>query len=279
VNVFWSIFNLLLIVSALLVAFEQPQLRRSHRLDRKLDVLLYSGEKTLKGRTINVSETGCQVIIDSWADLLDEVDLELIGDFGARAFIKAQVIRATPMDETELLLSLDFISPTQAQFDALNIVIYSDVDEWYSQRREIVDDPMQSFKFIASSLTRSLQVRTPASNNVRSRKQIGAHAQVYWKGSFYSGRVTEISNRGLRFEVDSNKIPDVDMLSEIQPLVGILISQEANDPQPKRLLVQVDAVHHVSDATGKRVALELEFPDQIMSRQEGKIRHLVSSLA
>jgi cellulose synthase (UDP-forming) len=279
VNVFWSIFNLLLIVSALLVAFEQPQLRRSHRLDRKLDVLLYSGEKTLKGRTINVSETGCQVIIDSWADLLDEVDLELIGDFGARAFIKAQVIRATPMDETELLLSLDFISPTQAQFDALNIVIYSDVDEWYSQRREIVDDPMQSFKFIASSLTRSFQVRTPASNNVRSRKQIGAHAQVYWKGSFYSGRVTEISNRGLRFEVDSNKIPDVDMLSEIQPLVGILISQEANDPQPKRLLVQVDAVHHVSDATGKRVALELEFPDQIMSRQEGKIRQLVSSLA
>jgi hypothetical protein len=43
--------------------------------------------------------------------------------------------------------------------------------------------------------------------------------------------------------------------------------------------VQVDAVHHISDAAGQRVALELEFPDQIMSRQEGKIRQLVSSLA
>ncbi|MFM2431881.1 MAG: hypothetical protein RLZZ511_3094, partial [Cyanobacteriota bacterium] len=89
VNVFWSIFNLLLIVSALLVAFEQPQLRRSHRLDRKLNVLLYSDDQTIEGRTINVSETGCQVVIDSWTDLLDEVDLELIGDFGARAFMKA----------------------------------------------------------------------------------------------------------------------------------------------------------------------------------------------
>jgi cellulose synthase (UDP-forming) len=279
VNVFWSIFNLLLIVSALLVAFEQPQLRRSHRLDRKLNVLLYSDDQTIEGRTINVSETGCQVVIDSWTDLLDEVDLELIGDFGARAFMKAQVIRATPMDETEILLSLDFVDPTQAQLDALNLVIYSDVDEWYSQRRDVVDDPMQSFKFIASSLGRSFQSRTPASNNMRMRKQIAAHAQVYWKGRFYSGRVTEIGNRGLRFEVSPNKIPDVDMLQDVQPLVGILVSQDASDPQPKRLLVQVDAVQHISDDAGSRVALELEFPDQIMSKQEGKIKHLVKSLA
>ncbi|MBE9031139.1 UDP-forming cellulose synthase catalytic subunit [filamentous cyanobacterium LEGE 11480] len=279
VNVFWSIFNLLLIISALMVAFEQPQLRRSHRLDRKLDVLLYSEEKTIKGRTINVSETGCQVVIDSWADLLDEVDLELIGDFGARAFLKAQVIRATPMNETELLLSLDFVSPTQAQFDALNLVIYSDVEEWYSQRREAMDDPMQSFKFLASSVVRSFQERTPASNNVRIRKQIKAHAQVYWKGSFYGGRITEIGNRSLRIEVPANKIPDVDMLRDVQPLVGILISQEADDPQPKRLLVQVDDVHHIADEFGNRVALELEFPDQIMPRQQGKIRQLVKGLA
>lgn len=279
VNLFWSIFNLVLIVSASLVAFEQPQLRRSHRLDRQLDLLLYSEEKTLSGRTINVSETGCQVMIDSWADLLDEVDIELIGDFGARAFLKAQVIRATPLNETELLLSLDFDTLTQAQLDALNIVIYSDVQEWYSQRREVMDDPLRSFKFIASSLARSFQERRPASNNMKIRKQIAAHAQVYWKGSFYNGRVTEIGNRSLLIELPPNKIPDVDMLGEVQPLVGVLISQDASDPQPKRLLVQVEGVRHISDEQGNRVALELEFPDQIMNRQQGKIRQLVKALA
>jgi cellulose synthase (UDP-forming) len=278
VNMFWSFFNLVLIVSALLVAFEQPQLRRSHRLDRKLDAVLYSQDRTIRGRTINVSETGCQVIIDAWADLLDEVDLELIGDFGARAFIKAQVIRATPMNETELLLFLDFANLTQAQLDALTVVIYSDVKEWYSQKREVTDDPLRSFKFIASSISRSFQERRPASNNVRSRKHIRAHVQLYWKGSFYAGTATEIGNRSLRIEVAKGSIPDVEMLSEVQPLVGVLLSQDASEAHPNRLLVQVENVQQLTDADGNRVALELEFPQQIMSRQESKIRQLVKAL-
>jgi cellulose synthase (UDP-forming) len=279
VNMFWSFFNLVLIVSSLLVAFEQPQLRRSHRLDRKLEVLVYSHDRTLKGQTINVSETGCQVILDSWADLLDEVDVELIGDYGARAFIKANVIRATPLDESELMLSLEFVQPTQAQLDALNVVIYSDVKEWYSQRRAVVDDPMQSFKFLASSLGRSFRPLKPASNNVHIRKQIRAHAQIYWKGSFYSGLATEIGNRSMRVEIAPGSIPDVDMLKTVQPLVGILISQDEGEAQPKRLLVQVEDVNQVSNERGSRVELELEFPDQIMQRQQSKIKQLVKALS
>jgi cellulose synthase (UDP-forming) len=278
VNMFWSFFNLVLIVSAVLVAFEQPQLRRSHRLDRKLDVLMYSQDRTLKGQTINVSETGCQVIIDSWADMLEEVDLELIGDFGARAFVKAHVIRATPLDETELLLSLDFATLTQSQLDALNVVIYSDVKEWYSQKRAVVDDPMRSFRFLASSLGRAFRPLAPASNNVRIRKTIRAHAQIYWKGSFYNGMATEIGNRSMRIEFAAGSIPDMDMLKDVQPLVGVLISQDANEPQPKRLLVQVDEVNQLSDAQGNWISLELEFPDQIMARQESKIQQLVKAL-
>jgi cellulose synthase (UDP-forming) len=278
VNLFWSFFNLVLIVSSLLVAFEQPQLRRSHRLDRKLDAMLYSQDRTIRGKTINISETGCQITIDAWADLLDEIDLELIGDFGARAFLKAQVIRATPINENQLMLSLDFNNLTQAELDALTLVIYSDVKEWYSQNRTTMDDPMQSFRFIASSLRRSFQERRPASNNVKIRKQIQAHAQLYWKGSFYNGMATEIGNRSLRIEVPTGSIPDVEMLKDIQPLLGVLLSQDAGELQPKRLLVQVENVQNLADDKGNRVALDLEFPEQIMSRQQSKIRQLVKGL-
>jgi cellulose synthase (UDP-forming) len=279
VNMFWSFFNLVLIVSSLLVAFEQPQLRRSHRLERELEAVLYSQDRTLRGKTINISETGCQIIIEAWADLLDEVDLELIGDFGARAFLKAQVIRATPMNETELMLSLDFNNLTQPQLDALSLVIYSDVKEWYSQNRSTVDDPLQSFRFIAGSLLRSFQERRPASNNVRIRKNIRAHAQLYWKGSFYTGIATEIGNRSMRIEVAPGMIPDVEMLREVQPLLGVLLSQDATEPQPKRLLVQVEDVKQVTDDQGNRVAIDLEFPEQIMPRQQSKIRQLVKGLS
>jgi cellulose synthase (UDP-forming) len=277
VNMGWSFFNLILIVSALLVSFEQPQLRRSHRLERKLAAKLKTQDRVLEGETMNISETGCQVVIDSWADLLDEVDLELTGDYGAKAFVKARVVRATPISETQLLLFLDFPTLTTKEQDDLTLVIYSDVKEWYSQRREMADDPMESFKFIASSLMRSFQQRKPAINNVRLRKPIGAHAQIYWQGGFYKAMATEIGNRSLKVEIEPGLLPDVETLRKVQPLVGLLLSQDPTEPLPKRLLAQVIDVTS-SEAGSNRVVLELEFPDQIMARQQTKIRQLVKSL-
>jgi cellulose synthase (UDP-forming) len=278
VNMGWSFFNLILIVSALLVSFEQPQLRRSHRLERKLAAKLKTQDRILEGETMNISETGCQVVIDSWADLLDEVDLELTGDYGAKAFVKARVVRATPISETQLLLFLDFPALTSKEQDDLTLVIYSDVQEWYSQRRETADDPMESFKFIASSLMRSFQQRKPAINNVRLRKPIGAHAQIYWQGGFYKAMATEIGNRSLKVEIETGLLPDVETLKKVQPLVGLLLSQDPTEPLPKRLLAQVIDVDSSSEAGSNRVVLELEFPDQIMARQQTKIRQLVKSL-
>jgi cellulose synthase (UDP-forming) len=278
VNMGWSFFNLILIISSLLVSFEQPQLRRAHRLERKLAAVLKTQDRVLVGETTNVSETGCQVVIDSWADLLDEVDLELTGDYGAKAFVKARVVRATPISETQLLLFLDFPVLTQAEQDALTLVIYSDVKEWYSQRREEADDPMESFKFIAGSLMRSFSDRKPATNNVRLRKPIGAHAQIYWQGGFYNARATEIGNRSLKVEVEPGLLPDVETLNKVQPLVGLLLSQDPTEPLPKRLLAQVIDVVSTVENGNNRVVLELEFPDQIMNRQQTKIRQLVKSL-
>jgi cellulose synthase (UDP-forming) len=278
VNMGWSFFNLILIVSALLVSFEQPQLRRSHRLERKLAAKLKTQDRILEGETMNISETGCQVVIDSWADLLDEVDLELTGDYGAKAFVKARVVRATPISETQLLLFLDFPTLTTKEQDDLTLVIYSDVKEWYSQRREAADDPMESFKFIASSLMRSFQQRKPAINNVRLRKPIGAHAQIYWQGGFYKAMATEIGNRSLKVEIEPGLLPDVETLRKVQPLVGLLLSQDPTEALPKRLLAQVIDVTSSTEAGSNRVVLELEFPDQIMARQQTKIRQLVKSL-
>jgi cellulose synthase (UDP-forming) len=278
VNMGWSFFNLILIVSALLVSFEQPQLRRSHRLERKLAAKLKTQDRVLEGETMNISETGCQVVIDSWADLLDEVDLELTGDYGAKAFVKARVVRATPISETQLLLFLDFPTLTTKEQDDLTLVIYSDVQEWYSQRREAADDPMESFKFIASSLMRSFQQRKPAINNVRLRKPIGAHAQIYWQGGFYKAMATEIGNRSLKVEIEPGLLPDVETLRKVQPLVGLLLSQDPTEALPKRLLAQVIDVTSSTEAGSNRVVLELEFPDQIMARQQTKIRQLVKSL-
>ena len=274
VNLAWSCFNFVLIVASILVAFEQPQLRRSHRLDRKLGAVIYSQDETLKGTTMNVSETGCQVILDSWANLLDEVEIELVGDFGARAFLKSQVVRAVPLNDDQLIVTLDFIAPSRSQIDALTVVIYSDVRQWYSQHRENKDDAFGSIRFIATSLARVFQALKPESNQMRLRKPIDAYAQLYWKGSFYRAHAVEIGNRSLRLELQPSDLTEVDELRKTQPLVGLLLSQDDGDVSPQRLLAQVNQV----ETPGDRLTIELEFPEQIMQRQETKIRQLVKSL-
>ena len=274
VNLAWSCFNFVLIVASILVAFEQPQLRRSHRLDRKLGAVIYSQDETLKGTTMNVSETGCQVILDSWANLLDEVEIELVGDFGARAFLKSQVVRAVPLNDDQLIVTLDFIAPSRSQIDALTVVIYSDVRQWYSQHRENKDDAFGSIRFIATSLARAFQALKPESNQMRLRKPIDAYAQLYWKGSFYRAHAVEIGNRSLRLELQPGDLTEVDELRKTQPLVGLLLSQDDGDVSPQRLLAQVNQV----ETPGDRLTIELEFPEQLMQRQETKIRQLVKSL-
>ena len=274
VNLAWSFFNFVLIVASILVAFEQPQLRRSHRLDRKLGAVIYSQDDTFKGTTVNVSETGCQVIIESWANLLDEVEIELIGDFGARAFLKSRVVRAVPLNDKQLTVTLDFIAPSRSQVDALTVVIFSDVRQWYSQHRENKDDAFGSIKFIATSLSRAFQALKPESSQMRLRKPIDAYAQLYWKGSFYRAHAVEIGNRSLRLELQPGDLTEVDELRKTQPLVGLLLSQDNGEVSPQRLLAQVNQV----GTPGDRLTIELEFPEQIMQRQEGKIRQLVKSL-
>ena len=151
----WCAFNLIMIVAACLVAFEQPQLRRSHRLLRKLTVKLYSNDgQEWKGTTIDISETGTQIMFDIEPNVSGQVELVVFGDYGALASLDGEIVRTTTDDSLQTKLAINFIDITQAQQDDLAIVIYSDVREWYSQKLENEDNPARSLKFIWLSLQR-----------------------------------------------------------------------------------------------------------------------------
>jgi cellulose synthase (UDP-forming) len=278
INLLWAGFNLILLVSALLVALEQPQLRRSHRLDRQLTATIYSNGQAWTGHTRNVSETGCQLILDTWPNLPDTVEVELMGDYGARAFVNGRIIRARPLNEAQVRLAIDFYDLTPAQMDALCVVVYSDVQEWYSQTREVSDNPLGSFRFIATSLKRSLRDPKPASTAIKVRKHIRAQAQLYWDSQFYPAVVTEIGSENLRLELSNAHLPGSDQMEELNPLVGLLISQTEHEPKPERLLAQVNTVETLDDSSGRRLVLELEFPKTAMPRQGRRIKELVKTL-
>jgi cellulose synthase (UDP-forming) len=251
INTFWCVFNLSLVLAAILVAFEQPQLRRAHRLPRKLTAIIHEGSQSWQGTTVDVSESGCQVLLDEWPNIPDEVKIELVGDFGARALLSGKVIRAIATSKLQARLFIDFVEPTRTQIDDLTLVIYCDVKEWYSQTRTEVDDPIESLKFIITSIKRVFREFRPAIG-VKVRKQVNGFAQLYWEGwegHSYTATLTEIGTQDVRLEIDGSDIFNLEVMQNTQPVIGLLLSQEENDSQPTSLLAKVELIEPLSNPT------------------------------
>jgi len=292
INALWCIFNLFLLLAACLVAFEQPQLRRAHRLPRKLTAVIHSGGQSWTGQTVDVSESGTQILLDEWPNIPDEVKVELVGDYGARALMNGKVIRAIATSKLQARLFVDFVDPSRSQIDDLTLVIYSDVKEWYSQTRTETDNPLESLKFIVTSIKRVFREFQPATGE-KVRKQVNAFAQLYWEGwegHSYTAKVTEIGTQDVRVELDGNDIFNLETMQRTQPLIGLLLSQEADDPQPQSLLAQVETIEElvttpslkrsptVVTVTEVRIAIELSFPESLKRQQQAKIQRLLKTL-
>lgn len=292
INALWCVFNLFLLLAAVLVAFEQPQLRRAHRMPRKLTAIIHSHSQSWTGQTVDVSESGTQILLDDWPNIPDEIKVELVGDFGARVLMNGRVIRAIATSKLQARLFVDFVDLSRTQLDDLTLVIFSDVDEWYSQTRKEVDNPVESLKFIITSFKRVFREFRPAVG-VKVRKQVNAFAQLYWEGwegQSYTAKVTELGTQDIRLELEGSQIFNLETMQNTQPLIGLLLSQEAGDAQPASLLATVETVEELTPASKEkqqgledpasemRVAIELSFPESLKRQQQIKIQRLLKTL-
>ncbi len=292
INALWCIFNLFLLLAAVLVAFEQPQLRRAHRLSRKLTAVIHSGGQSWTGQTVDVSESGAQILLDEWPNIPDEIKVELVGDYGARALMNGRVIRAIATSKLQARLFIDFVNPTRTQIDDLTLVLFSDVKEWFSQTRTEVDNPIESLKFIVTSIKRVFREFRPAIGE-KVRKQVNAFAQLYWEGwegHSYTAKVTEIGTQDVRVELDASDVFNLETMQQTQPLIGLLLSQDADNLQPTSLLAQVETIERLdtsptgkqqeleNSASANRIAIELSFPESLRRQQHSKIQRLLKTL-
>ena len=288
INAVWAGFNLSLLATALLVGFEQPQLRRTHRLQRQLRAVISGVNGTsCHGITLDVSETGANILLDSWIDLPDIIDLELQGDFDASASVSAQITRITPNNNEQVIIAVEFVDLSQAQCDDLVRIIYSDVADWYSQEREVIDKPLNSFAFLITGLLRAFRDRQPAPRTTR-QKPIQAPVQLYWNGTFYPAMATAMNSRTIRLELYPNTLVNPDLLQAGHPPVGLLLGANYQEQNPIRLVAQVESVicadrslfmampDQLQSPTG--LSLELRFPKQLDIQQRSKIRQLLRTL-
>ncbi|NES44546.1 PilZ domain-containing protein, partial [Moorena sp. SIO2C4] len=280
VNVFWSIFNLILLMAACLVAFEQPQLRRAHRMPRKLTAVIHTPQQSWRGETVNVSESGAQILLNTRPNIPDQIRVELEGDYGHKCLVRGRVMREVAMGD-QVRLFVDFINLTGTQQDDLVLVIYSDVNEWYSQRRSETDHPLESLKFIATSIRRVFREFRPA-KETKVRQKVQAPVQLYWdywKNYSVSATITEIGTHDLRLELDGHQISNLDIMQKTKPLISLLVTQESNHLQDLSFLAKVETIEQLVDSGSvNSIAIELSFPESIEEQQQLKIRQLLNSL-
>ena len=286
INAAWALFNLVLLVTAILVALEQPQLRRTHRLNRQLTTFVHNVDPMLRGRTIDVSESGARILLDTWTNLGDWVELELVGDYGKQVFLSGKITRLDRTPENQALMIVDFRDMTPQQYDDLVLVIYSDVAEWQTHSRNSVDQPLGSLRFLLTGLFRAFREPKPAIAT-EVRKQIHAAVQLYWNGSLYPGVATAMNSRSLQVEVDPRTLPNLEELLQSQQPIGLMLSQEQDDPNPTRLIAQVENLTGRGGlaltpadrfSSNGAIALQLAFPKNLEFRQAQLIRQLLRDL-
>jgi cellulose synthase (UDP-forming) len=282
INGFWSLFNLVLLTAALLVALEQPQLRRTHRLQRQLKVTLFGGpQKYWQGQTLDISESGARILLAQWPDLADIVDIEVEGDYGRRVVVSAEVIRVEPINDHEIMVTVNFVNVSQTQLDDLVLVLYSDVDEWYAQARQDLDNPLASLKFFMTALLRAFRSPQPAERMPVS-KSISAAAQLYCSGHFYTGIAHTINSRTIQIQVEALPLQELKLMQQSNLPIGILLSQTLDDPNPHRLLAMLSRIEPANPQRSiperQHINLELTFPKPLDQTQGDKIRDLLQAL-
>ncbi|MGB3492625.1 MAG: UDP-forming cellulose synthase catalytic subunit [Elainellaceae cyanobacterium] len=296
INAMWCVFNLVLLMAAMLVAFEQPQLRQFHRLDRHLNVTLFGvRHQTWTGKTLDISESGARIMLDRWPDLPDVIELEIHGDFEARAFTEARIVRVSPIDDHQVVVAVEFVNLTPAQQDALTLVLYSDVEEWYSQNRQESDRPFASLRFLSTAILRAFRTPKPAPHTP-IRRQISAPVQIYIGGHYYNGMATAMNVRSLQVELHplpTQQLQALQELTAIQIPVGVMFELPEADTSSVKLVAQLGELATEANPQAQYMhpeligltlkpeqsaVMELVFPVHLEADQGARVKALLKAL-
>lgn len=203
-SVFWTVYNLVILAAAIVVARERPQKRSSPRLFRQIASELSFNGRILSGKTSDLSETGMSLTLDRHVFLPSVVNVQLISDFGEITEIPGKVIRndASPSDQANV--GIRFLDVKEAQHQSLIRQMYSSPNSW-EQVRWAPSATWRSFAYlVTSSIRASIKERVLRRFSPRLRKQM--KCKLVAGEQVFQGITEEISNTGLsvRLQTDEN---------------------------------------------------------------------------
>lgn len=207
-NLFWCVYNMIILAASVLVTVDRPQLRQEPRVPCLLPVLVIwvvKGRKLeIQASTLDLSEGGAHLV--SPVPLPVGVPLQVqVGTGTESTMVDAKVVRVSEQSKKNLFGStVRFESPSIEQRHQLIRLMYTDPNRWSGDAN--MEDGWASFGRLALSSFRWVREKERPTLRRAHRVAVDLPAILGVDGKRYITNVADLSQGGVRVVGNADKL-------------------------------------------------------------------------
>ncbi len=207
---FWALYNVIVLLVAVISARELPQRRGLIRTNRRLDCKIKHLGEWIGASTKDISETGCSLQLAKPITLKEpQVFLQIAGNPGSTGQIKCRVTRYDRDEEGEFNLGLEFIDLKENDRKQIVRQIYSNLYSWQHDHLE-TQNMWKEFSVFISTPVRAF-IKEKCLRRVNPRFKLSLSCEVMFNDLVYEGTAKNISISGLTIEIKEKIILPLQM--------------------------------------------------------------------
>lgn len=196
-NMFWSMYNMVLLLGAIYVAQERPQFRLAPRIFRRIrcELKLLDGSIAV-GYTTNISESGLAVVFNEPVPISGTVQLKLMDwEINETSVINVQAVRSSLNQYNQHFIGFTVVNRTDEQHQKLIRHMFGSADIWQedmsfrSTGNAFLDLITSPFR-ITGTMERAFRRRTP-------RFHVTLSCVLNVDGRFIIGFSDDVSESGI----------------------------------------------------------------------------------
>jgi cellulose synthase (UDP-forming) len=239
INALWALANLITLVAAACVAYEQPQQRKAPRVQRDFPCELGRAGEMRRAHCLDISERGVRLELETSAALPDTCEVRIAGERGTVALL-ARRVWCEWGEGGRVQAGLAFEAYGAEKHRELVELLFSDDRSWLRNTFPR-DDPFRSSGYLLTTIWRVTRPRRP----LRRR---GPRLQGRWPSTVngQGGMCVSLSSRGGLVELETTPAAT--------GVLRIEIALEAGEPLALR--------GRVVRSEGSRVAVAWEGADR-----------------
>jgi c-di-GMP-binding flagellar brake protein YcgR len=196
-NLFWSLYNLILLVGSIYVAQERPQFRLAPRIFRRIrcELKLLDGSIAV-GYTTNISESGVALVFDEPVPITGTVMLKIMDwDINETTILSVQVVRSIVDNNNRHYVGFQVVNRTEEQHQKLVRHMFGSAEIWAEDY--VYADPPKSFWTLIMTPFRLAAATEAPLRRAAPRFQATLSCVLNVDNQFVIGFSNEVSETGL----------------------------------------------------------------------------------